>query len=120
MTDVVKKIFVGQNEYLVFWCEGCECLHSVWYETPNPLTNGRWKWNGDLVNPTVSPSILVRGTVPVTNEEITRILSGEEIKPKPTACHSFVRDGRIEFLSDCTHHLAGQVKQLLPVSDWDK
>jgi hypothetical protein len=27
-------------------------------------------------------------------------------------CHSFVRDGRIEFLSDSTHHLSGQTVEL--------
>ncbi len=27
-------------------------------------------------------------------------------------CHSFVRDGRIEFLGDCTHKLAGQTIEL--------
>lgn len=30
----------------------------------------------------------------------------------PHVCHSFVRDGRIEFLSDCTHALAGQTVEL--------
>jgi hypothetical protein len=30
----------------------------------------------------------------------------------PSICHSFVRDGRIEFLSDCTHRLAGQTVDL--------
>lgn len=27
-------------------------------------------------------------------------------------CHSFVRDGRIQYLSDCTHPLAGQTIEL--------
>ena len=27
-------------------------------------------------------------------------------------CHSFIRDGRIQFLGDCTHHLAGQTVDL--------
>jgi hypothetical protein len=40
------------------------------------------------------------------------------VHPNPNAnppsplCHSFVRDGRIEFLSDCTHSLAGQTVEL--------
>jgi hypothetical protein len=29
-------------------------------------------------------------------------------------CHSFVVDGRIQFLGDCTHHLAGQTVDLPP------
>ena len=27
---------------------------------------------------------------------------------KDDVCHSFVTDGRIQFLGDCTHKLAGQ------------
>lgn len=30
----------------------------------------------------------------------------------PSVCHSFVRDGRIQFLSDCTHKLANQTVDL--------
>jgi len=33
-------------------------------------------------------------------------------------CHSFVRDGRIEFLSDCTHALKGQTVDLPDLPDW--
>ncbi|MCZ4340562.1 hypothetical protein O4H52_03015 [Sphingomonadaceae bacterium G21617-S1] len=32
----------------------------------------------------------------------------------PAVCHSFVRNGQIEFLSDCTHALAGQTVPLPP------
>lgn len=32
--------------------------------------------------------------------------------PIPFVCHSFVTDGRIQFLSDCTHSLAGQTVDL--------
>ena len=29
-------------------------------------------------------------------------------------CHSFVRDGKIQFLNDCTHELKGQTVSLEP------
>ena len=32
-------------------------------------------------------------------------------------CHSFVTDGRIQFLSDSTHVLAGQTVDLPPIAD---
>lgn len=35
--------------------------------------------------------------------------------PVPYTCHSFVTDGRIQFLGDCTHSLAGQTVDL---PDW--
>ena len=30
-------------------------------------------------------------------------------------CHSFVNDGQVQFLDDCTHELAGQTLLLLDV-----
>jgi len=32
-------------------------------------------------------------------------------------CHSFVTDGRIQFLGDCTHNLAGQTVDLPEITD---
>lgn len=74
----------------VFECPGCGCLH---------FFNERWTFNGDLEKPTVSPSILVT-------------YDGAD---KKTRCHSFIRDGRIEFLGDSTHELAGQTVDLPPI-----
>ncbi len=34
---------------------------------------------------------------------------------KDEVCHSFVTDGQIQFLGDCTHKLAGQT---VPLSAW--
>lgn len=87
----------------IFNCPGCGCLHWI---------SDRWQFNGEMDRPTVSPSILVRGTVPVTDEQHRRIMAGEKIEPVPLVCHSFVRDGRIEYLSDCTHALAGQTVEI--------
>jgi hypothetical protein len=33
-------------------------------------------------------------------------------------CHSFLRAGRWEFLSDSAHHLAGQTVDMVPLPDW--
>lgn len=96
----------------MFYCPGCECCHGVWVAASNPLTEGKWEWNGSMDQPTFTPSILVRGTVPITDDEHRRIMAGEQIEPKPLVCHSFVRNGQIQFLSDCTHHLAGQTVEL--------
>lgn len=105
------------NGVVMFWCPGCEEHHGVWTDVPNELTGGRWQWNGSLDKPTFSPSILVRGTVPITDEEHAIIMRGEPFEPKPRVCHSFVRDGRIEFLSDCTHKLAGQTVDLPDIDE---
>lgn len=75
-----------------------------------------WSWDGDLEGPTFQPSILVRHerwVPPVTAENIA------EWRRKPWAqtkqidiCHSFVIDGHVQFLGDCTHPLAGKTVAL--------
>jgi Family of unknown function (DUF6527) len=94
--------FEDGSGFLVF-CPACQTGHKF---------DRGWIFNGDLEKPTFSPSILVCGVEPVTEDERCRILRGEEIKPRPLVCHSFVREGRIEFLGDCTHALAGQTVDL--------
>lgn len=93
----------------MFWCPGCDGAHQVGVgEGPGP----RWGYNGDPETPTFTPSILVRGIQPITDEERDKIMSGERVEKRPLVCHSFVTDGRIQFLADCTHALAGQTVEL--------
>ncbi|MDO6965801.1 hypothetical protein ABID20_000258 [Rhizobium alvei] len=75
----------------------------------------RWGYNGDPDKPTFTPSVLVTG------KKITRDQSGKwdgdwERDASGNAitfvCHSFVTDGRIQFLNDCTHDMAGQTVDL--------
>ena len=70
-----------------FWCPGCDESHVI---------NDGWDIMFEGILPTISPSILVQG-------------SDEK------RCHSFVRNGVIEFLGDCTHKLAGQT---VPLPGW--
>lgn len=100
----MAKVHQVENGFWVFECPGCGCLHSI--KTPV------WTFNGDLDKPTVSPSILVSGTEPITDDEHARIMNGEIIEPRPTVCHSFVTDGKIQFLGDCTHALKGQTVEI--------
>lgn len=58
------------------------------------LFDKRWTFNGDVERPTFRASMLVYA-------------HGD--RPR---CHSFVTDGRIEYLSDCTHAMAGQTVDL--------
>lgn len=76
-----------------FHCPGCESGHAI-----DPA---RWSYDGNAESPTISPSILARWHE-----------GGAERR-----CHSFVRAGRIEFLGDCTHALAGQAVDLPDVDD---
>jgi hypothetical protein len=69
-----------------------------------------WEWNGDLEKPTVTPSILV--TYPANPNAL------EEFKEWrfERRCHVFVKDGKIQFLADCTHPLVGST---VDIPDWD-
>lgn len=99
--------------YAWFHCPGCNEKHAV-----STNSAGGWKWNGDSDKPTLSPSVLVKGTKPMTDEEHAAYARGEGLPtPVPTICHSFVTDGRIQFLSDCTHALAGQTVDLPELKD---
>lgn len=88
---------------LVFFCPGCDDYHAIAVGTG---LGPRWSWNGDADRPTFGPSILV--TYPANPK------AGDDFKEWRTErrCHSFVRDGRIEYLGDCTHGMAGQTVDL--------
>lgn len=86
-----------EGEKWVAWhCPGCEGGHGV------PVSGPRaWGFNGDFDSPTLTPSILIN-------------VGGAN--PGCPICHTFIRDGKIQFLNDCTHKLAGQT---VDVPDWD-
>lgn len=103
------KFEILSDGTLAFWCEGCRSYHGVCIDKDKPV---HWDFNGDYNKPTIRPSILVRGTIPPTDEEVKRILNHETFEPVEFRCHSFITDGKIQYLSDCTHKLAGQTVEL--------
>lgn len=60
----------------------------------------RWKLIGDMDNPTLAPS--VKETVNPKDH------AHYQARLPTTICHFHVRNGTLEFCSDCTHALAGQ------------
>jgi hypothetical protein len=68
---------------------------------------------------TVSPSILVYGHKKLINDELegSALFEPSNITTTPR-CHSFVRESRIEFLTDSTHELAGQTVDLPELPRW--
>lgn len=86
MSQISARLRSLEDEGIAFWCPGCDSAHHI------KVGVGRWKWDNNVDKPTFSPSILVRtGT---------------------GTCHSFVTEGQIQFLQDCTHKLAGQTLDL--------
>jgi len=70
------------EDSLMFFCPGCGSYHS--FRVP------QWKWDGDMEKPTFSPSLLINKNIPAQR------------------CHLFIENGKLRFLEDCFHHLAGQ------------
>ncbi len=99
MGALSTKLRSAEDGGILFWCPGCDGAHQV---KVGQGAGPRWGYNGNPDAPTFTPSVLVRyeGADADTPEGI------------PSVCHSFVTDGRIQFLGDCTHHLAGQTVAL--------
>lgn len=85
-------------------CPGCGHPHSLDTVARNEC-GAMWTWNKDTVHPTFSPSLNVSWYY--NKSDGTRI-DGQ--------CHSFINNGMIQFLDDCTHELKGQTVSL---PDWD-
>lgn len=83
-----------------FHCPGCQYSHGIAVAAPNTGQGGDhvWGWNGSLDAPTFTPSILCNKDFP------------------DRRCHSFVADGKIQFLQDCWHSLAGKTVE---IPDWE-
>jgi hypothetical protein len=106
------KISKASNGRLLFYCPGCKCHHGV---------TDSWQFNNDFNNPTFSPSILVRSTMMTEKGEADYEAwrtagcpkTNEVFEHVPTVCHSFVTNGKIQYLSDCTHELAAHIIEMV-------
>lgn len=114
MKNRLQRLNHTGMEAYVFRCPGCTMDHLVSVShTPEYkaqcLAAGRnateWGFNGSLTSPTFSPSLLVRWS----------FHQQEHGFDENHVCHSFINDGRIQFLGDCTHKLAGQTVDLMEV-----
>lgn len=97
------------GDHVFIFCPGCDGHHSLRVRMPkfptaqeieerNQNKAGLWQWNGDVENPTFTPSLSVLPSFPNNR------------------CHSFIKDGNIQYLNDCHHHLKGKT---IPLPDID-
>ena len=100
----------GTQAGFTFHSPGCAGVHQVWTKTTR--AGGGWTFNGDVDRPTFSPSVLVTYDGPDADGKDAGFGGGP-----PARCHSFVRDGHIQFLADCSHALAGQTVPLPEMMD---
>ena len=94
----MAKIKVNENRHkgtkfyhtqYLYYCEGCGYEHAFALKSEG----GHHDFNMDLENPTVSPSLL------------------QNFTPGKT-CHSYIENGKIRYLDDCHHPLAGKIVEL--------
>lgn len=112
MGQVSKVLRSTTDNGFLFRCPGCKVVHSVHYGVGD---GPRWTWNGNVEQPTFTPSILVRYPTWVPPASPENMNVGPQTKVD-VVCHSFITDGRIQFLSDCTHELAGQTVDMV---EWE-
>lgn len=105
-----------------FVCPGCGNDHHVTID--NRGSGAAWGFNGDVDSPTFTPSLLARAghyadgnTKECYCNWNERFPDAEPMPWKCYQCHSFVTDGKIQFLSDCSHALAGQTVELPDIED---
>jgi hypothetical protein len=117
LSSILRRISGGQVSY---WCPGCEQIHAV------KVTEGGWTWNNDVDKPTFSPSILVTSghysSLHITGSSCWCTFNASRPENEKSfecrICHCFIKDGMIQFLSDSTHHLSGQIVAIPDLPDW--
>lgn len=86
MKVILVKYRYDDSKHCWYYCPGCNIAHAFSLDVH--------QWNGDRNNPTVSPSLLH------SNPQQHQI------------CHSFIKDGKIQFCGDSWHDLKGQTVDL--------
>jgi hypothetical protein len=88
----MPRIHQQDAQRFVLWCPACDTAHGIKFPV--------WSFDGNFEKPTITPSIKAwHPAVPAEN--IPEFI-----------CHSYVANGRIQFLTDCTHALRGQTVDL--------
>lgn len=83
----IRIVPIGETEtHYLYNCPGCGYEHAF-----SPRVH---QFNGDLDNPTISPSLL------------------QSNPQNHHTCHSHIKGGMIQFLGDCWHALAGKTVEL--------
>ena len=102
-----------------FMCPGCGQSHTV-----RVSGEGAWTWNGNVDAFTLQPSVLFQSGHfdPYRRPDKACWCTYNAEHPDEPAtfkcvrCHSFVTDGKIAFLGDSTHALAGQTVE---IPEWE-
>lgn len=116
-----KVAYYDNDQDYIWWhCEGCGHRHMI------PIRHGKhegaptpWGFNSNLEKPTITPSVLNRWGKYADPTFEEPIQEPNEMTMDPNfswsgICHIFITDGMVQFLSDCTHKMAGKT---IPLPD---
>lgn len=88
MAKIKVAKWTTEDTRYIFFCPGCNENHAC--------KATLWSFNGDFEKPTLAPSVHL----------IVKHKKGSYV------CHSFVKEGKIQYLEDSTHKLAGKTVKL--------
>lgn len=94
--------YIKQKGVFYFFCPGCKEYHSL--HTIQPNNNGTtFVITGTLQSPTVTPMI---GRI------IEKFNKSKHANNPAHVCNSRITDGKIRYLENCSHALAGRIVDL--------
>jgi hypothetical protein len=83
----------------IHFCPGCKEHHYINVHAKNHM-GAVWTFDGNMDKPTFNPSI--------------KLLENDL---RSARCHYWIRNGRIDYCSDCRHSLAGQTVDLPEIEE---
>lgn len=110
------------GEHYLFYCPGCKEMHRFQVGVANGPS---WTFDGNMEKPTFSPSLLITSGHYVKghlNGDSCWCTYNEEHPNDPAPftcgiCHLFLKEGKLEFLGDCTHDHAGKTVDLEEIKE---
>lgn len=93
------KLRIIEDGRVMFHCPACNTGHMINISNPNmyPI----WTFDNNFDSPTFTPSVLLK-------QEYT-----PESGKRTYICHSFITNGLIIYLNDCTHEFAGKTIEMV-------
>lgn len=88
------------------WCPACGEMHVI---------PGSWKFDGNVEQPTFSPSVKITGKQTVVDEKgewTGEWMRDADGKALDYCCHYILTAGQLNFCGDCTHAMKGQTVPL--------
>lgn len=103
--DLDAKLFLREepdgHTYAYFYLPGWETTNRLPIDAES---RPRWEFDGDIYFPTFNPSI--RSRHQIYGEAAERVN------------HVFIRNGKIQYLADCTHEFAGKTLRMPTLREW--